>query len=195
MGENICKIHLASPGELPHMHQKGMMMRWVEGPEHLIRGRETPVGGDDVGCNITQSLKKLNALALHCGAPLSRGSDRDFPRTKFKNSLFSGTKKAVHEQAGVLLDLLVALNSDRGRQILEHERMLDAAFIGDQSAMCELCLGLQEWMKKDSFARAEVRNVSDAMGYVITFQERVTKRGGMGTLLVKNHLFFISLTA
>ena len=190
MGENIYNIHLASPGELLHMHQKGMMMRWVEGLEHLIRGRETAVGSDDVGRNITQSLKKLNTLALHYGALLSRGSDRDFPRTKFKNSLFSGTKKAAHEQAGVLLDLLVALNSDRGRQILEYERTLDAAFIGDQSAMCELCLGLQEWMKKDSFTRAEVRNVSDAMGYVITFQERVTKRGGMGTLLVKNHLFF-----
>jgi hypothetical protein len=188
MGENICNIHLASPGEILHMHQKGPMMRFVEGLEHLIKEKGTE--SDDVARNIGQSLKRLNILALHYGALLSRGSERNLPRTKFKNSLFSGTKKAGHEQAGVLLDLLLALVSDRGAQILQVERTLDYRYIGDQIAMCELCLGLQEWMKKDSIGRAELRDVPDAMGYFITFQEQVTKRGGMGTLLVKNHLFF-----
>ncbi len=188
MGENIYNIHLASPGEILHMHQKGPMMRFVEGLEHLIKEKGTE--SDDVARNIGQSLKRLNTLALLYGALLSRGSERDLPRTKFKNSLFSGTKKAGHEQAGVLLDLLLALVSDRGAQILQVERTLDYRYIGDQIAMCELCLGLQEWMKKDSIGRAELRDVPDAMGYFITFQEQVTKRGGMGTLLVKNHLFF-----
>jgi hypothetical protein len=188
MGENIHNIHLASPGELLHMHQKGPMMRFVEGLEHLIKAQGTD--SDEVGRNINKSLKNLNSVALHYGALLSRGSDRDLPRTKFKNSLFSGTKKAAHEQAGVLLDLLVALVSDRGRQILEYDRTLDPRFVGDQISMCELCLGIQQWMKKPSITRSELRLVPDAMAYFITFQERVTIRGGMGSLLVKNHLFF-----
>ncbi len=80
-------------------------MRWVEGLEFLIcdKGNES----DDVGRDIAATLKKFNTLAIHCSALLSRSSDRDFPRTKFKNSLFSGTKKAAHEQAGVSLDLLL----------------------------------------------------------------------------------------
>jgi hypothetical protein len=190
MGENVHNIHLASPGELLHMHQKGMMVRWVEGLSNLITGQHAPDESDDVARNIKRSLLSINTLALHYGALLSRGSDRDFPRTKFKNSLFSGTKKAAHEQAGVLLDLLVALNSDRGRQILEYERTLDPRYVADQITMCELCLGLQQWMKKPSFTRAELKKIPEAMACVITFQESVTKRGGMGTLLVKNHLCF-----
>jgi hypothetical protein len=170
------------------MHQKGPMMRFVEGLEHLTKEKGTE--SDDVARNTGQSLKRLNTLALLHGALLSRGSERDLPRTKFKNSLFSGTKKAGHEQAGVLLDLLLALVSDRGAQILQVERTLDHRHVGDQIAMCELCLGLQEWMKKDSIGGAELRDVPDAMGHFITFQEQATKRGGMGTLLVKNHLFF-----
>ena len=188
MGENIHNIHLASPGELLHMLQKGMMMRTVEGLENLIR--EKGNASDDVGRNIGTTIKKLNTLALHYGALLSRSSDRDLPRTKFKNSLFSGTKKAAHEQAGVLLDLLLAMVSDRGRQILGYERTLDARFVGDQVVMFELCLGLQQWMKKTSFTRNEVNRVPDTMAYIIRFQETVSKRGGMGSLLVKNHLFF-----
>jgi hypothetical protein len=190
MGDNVHNIHLATPGELLHMHQRGMMTRFVEGLGNLIYGQYAPDESAGVERNLARSVKAINTLALHYGALLSRGSDRDFPRTKFKNSLFSGTKKAAHEQAGVLLDLLVALNSDRGRQILEYERTLDPRYIADQISMCELCLGLQQWMKKPSFTRAELRKVPDAMGYVIKFQETATKRGGMGTLLVKNHLFF-----
>ena len=188
MGENIHNIHLASPGEILHMHQKGMMMRFVEGLDHLIR--EKGKDSDDVARNIGSTIKRLNTLALHYGALLSRSSDRQFPRTKFKNSLFSGTKKAAHEQAGVLLDLLLAMVSDRGRQLLMYERTLDSRYIGDQIVMCEYCLGLQAWMKKTSFTREEVRRTPNAMAYIIRFQEQVSKRGGMGGVLVKNHLFF-----
>jgi hypothetical protein len=45
-------------------------------------------------------------------------------------------------------------------------------------------------MKKSSFSRAEVNAVPATMAHIIRFQEQVSKRGGMGSLLVKNHLFF-----
>ena len=56
--------------------------------------------------------------------------------------------------------------------------------------MLEFCLGLEQWMKKPSFKKSEVRQLSSAMGYIIKFLDRMTKRGGMGNILVKNHLYF-----
>jgi hypothetical protein len=119
MGENIYNIHLALPGELLHMHQKGMMVRYCEGLEQLIhdRGQDSDVSGRNIGMTIL----KLNSLALHYGALISHSSDRNLPWTKFKNSLFAGMKKATHEQSGVLLDLLLALLSDCGCQIPQYE--------------------------------------------------------------------------
>ena len=187
-GSNPYNIHLASPGELLHMHQKGMMMRYVEGLKNLILDKSTD--SDKVHRRIRESLKRFDTLGLHYGGLMSRSSERDFPRTKFKTSLFSGTKKAAHEQAGVLLDLLLAMLSDRGRQILIHERTIKRCFLHDQIIMCDICLGLEEWMKKTSYSRNELKLVPCAMRYVITNVEATTKRGGMGTLLIKNHLYF-----
>ena len=133
--------------------------------EHPIRDEGS--ASDDVGHSIRAAVKRLNTLALHHGAPLSRSSHCDFPQTKFKNSLFSGTKKAAHKQAGVLHDLLLAMASDCGRQVLGCERALDTRFIGDQIVMCERCLGLQQWTKKTSFTGEEARMTPGAMAGVI----------------------------
>ena len=146
-GVNPHGIHLASPGELLHMHQKGMMTRYVEGLSNLFFVKKEDAG-NRIYRKVKVSHRRLDQLGLHYGALLSRSSERDLPRTKFKNSLFSGTKKAAHEQAGVLLNLLLAMLSDRGRQIMLYERTIEISFLNDQIKMCELCLGLEEWMKK-----------------------------------------------
>ena len=86
-----------------------------------------------------------------------------------------------------MLDLLLAMLSDRGMQTLECERTLNST---NMMRARELCLGLQQWMKKSSFSRAEVNAVPATMAHIVRFQEQVSKRGGMGSLLVKNHLFF-----
>ena len=187
-GSNRYNIHLASPGELLHMHQKGMMVRFVEGLKNLILSKSKE--SDKVSRRIRESLKAFDTLSLRYGGLLSRSSERDFPRTKFKNSLFSGTKKAAHEQAGVLLNLLLGMLSDRGRQILVYERTLLLTYVQDQILMCEICLGLEEWMKKTSYTAREIRNVPDAMRYVIDNVKATSQRGGMGNLLIKNHLYF-----
>jgi hypothetical protein len=186
-GANPHGIHLASPGEILHMHQKGMEVRFVEGLGNLLHSKKNE--GSVIERAMKKSLKRFDSLALQYGCLMSRSSERDLPRTKFKNSLFSGTKKAAHEQAGVLLSLLVAMLSDRGRQILLYERTISPALLTDQITMCELCLGLEEWMKKPSYTRADVRKVPDVISYVMGYVDATLKRGGMGNLLIKNHLF------
>eukprot|EP00980_Cylindrotheca_fusiformis_P030369 scaffold24712_cov357-Cylindrotheca_fusiformis.AAC.1 len=74
------------------------------------------------------------------GILLGRQSDRDKPRTKFKNSLFSTAKKAGHEHSGVCLNLLLAMLTDRGRQLLLEERRLRPEFVENQIYATELCL-------------------------------------------------------
>jgi hypothetical protein len=186
MGENPNNIHLASPGELLHMIQKGMEERVVEGLKNFVI--DAPDDSDKKKRRRHASLRELDNLGLYYGSLIGRQSDRDFPRTKFKSSLFSGTKKAGHEQAGVLLNLVISMISDRGRQILLYERTLSASHVHDQVLLFELSLGLEEYLKKTSFSSAEVRNTHKAMQYILHTLDNVTKRGGMGNLLIKNHL-------
>ena len=187
-GVNLHSIHLASPGEILHMLQKGMEVRYVEGLAFLLMSKKDD-GNADVARRMKDSKRNLDDLGLQHGALLSRSSERDLPRTKFKNSLFSGTKKSAHEQAGVLLDLLVAMLSDRGRQIVLFERTIGNAFLLDQITVCELCLGLEDWMKKPSFQRLDAKKVPKTAGCVMEHVDATLKRGGMGAPLIKNHLF------
>jgi hypothetical protein len=149
-GANPHGIDLGLPGEILHMHQRGMVGRFIEGLENLFLAKKYE--GSLIERNLKQSQKQLDQVALQYGGLLSRASDRDFPRSRF-----SGTKKAAHEQAGVLLNFLLAMLSDRGRQIILYKRTIDPSYLTDQITMCELCLGLEGWMKKPSFTRAECR--------------------------------------
>ena len=118
-GHNKYKTHFNTMGELLHMHQKGAMVRviesllykWKEGSKIMFRHVSPPVHQK----NIQTSLDNLNFLGHQIGAMLSRQSDRNKPRTKFKNNLFQQTKKTAHEQSGVLLCVLLAMLTDRGR--------------------------------------------------------------------------------
>jgi hypothetical protein len=90
-----------------------------------------------------------------------------------------------------LIDLLLAMVSDGGRQILLYERTLTQTYVEDQITMCELCLGLEEWMKKTSYKSTECRsaNLHGAITFVLGYVEQTLVRGGMGSLLIKNHLY------
>ena len=49
----------------------------------------------------------------------------------------------------MLLSLLLAVISDRGREIMLNERKITESRIEDQVQMIELILGMEEWMKAD----------------------------------------------
>ena len=97
-GANRFNIHLASPGELLHMVQKGACTRSIEGFVEMWTNPN--VAQDDVTAveNNHKSailLDQLDHLGKVYGGYLSRQSDRDRPRTKFRSSLFKNCKVSV----------------------------------------------------------------------------------------------------
>jgi hypothetical protein len=70
-----------------------------------------------------------------------------------------------------------------------YEHTIKETYISDQVSMLELCLGLEEWMKKTSYIRAECHNLPDAIAYVLSYVAQTLKKGGLGSLFFKNHLY------
>lgn len=98
-GANPFNIHLASPGELLHMVQKGVCIRAIEGWVEMWK--KPSVVQDDVTAvdNVHRSsilLDELDHLGKVYGGYLSRQSDRNRPRTKFRSSLFKNCKVSTH---------------------------------------------------------------------------------------------------
>eukprot|EP00980_Cylindrotheca_fusiformis_P015816 scaffold4629_cov75-Cylindrotheca_fusiformis.AAC.1 len=190
-GCNAENIHMGCPAELLHMHQKGLCIRCIEALEHMIRGCLEHINGIPVAAkqvNIKVTLEELNKLGHEYGGMLNHQSDRDLPRTKFKNSLFSTTKKAGHEHAGVLLNLLLAMLSDRGRQILLEHRTINEGPLEDKVYLFELALCFESWLRKDVYHRSELENLQEGLNHYVDHVRNTCHRKGMGPLLIKNHL-------
>ena len=196
-GSNKAKTHLNTCGEVLHMHQKGAMERVIESFVYVWKkGKNVAIDNVSMSSkqkNINSSLENLNHLGHQMGGFLNRQSDRNKPRTKFKNSLFTTTKKCAHEQAGVLVCVLLALLSDRGRQICIEERTMADEWIENQVYIIELILMVEIWLKKDEFPREHVMDPPRLAKAIAFYMDRLTAicpREGMGMLLIKNHLMF-----
>lgn len=113
MGANQFNIHLGTPGELLHMLQKGACVRIIEGFVYMWKN---PVEKDDVPSvknnnRSAQLLEELDQLGKINGAHLTRQSDRDQPRTKFRSSLFEKTKVSYMLYYVFTLQLLLIISS------------------------------------------------------------------------------------
>ena len=98
-GANRFNIHLATPGELLHMVQKGACTRSIEG--FVEMWKNPSVVQDDVTAvenhhKSTILLDQLDHLGKVYGGYLFRQSDRNKPRTKFRSSLFKNCKVRTH---------------------------------------------------------------------------------------------------
>ena len=174
------------------MHQLGGMKRGIEAYENLICGNVE----DDYGSvaaaytNVKSSLYKLSKIAYQYGGYLTRQSDRNFPRTKFGTYILNTAKKSGHEYAGIILNLLVASVSDRGREVLFIERKMEHDRIEDQVYMFELLLGLEEWLRGGEHTYKEIDKLQKAMYDYMDLVKLTCHRKGMGTKLIKYHLLF-----
>eukprot|EP00980_Cylindrotheca_fusiformis_P006720 scaffold1399_cov109-Cylindrotheca_fusiformis.AAC.4 len=193
-GANAYNIHLASPCEVLHTIQKGPCSRIPEYMVFLIKnGRDIAldeISAAEAKVNIHSTISGLDILGKRMGILLGRQSDRDKPRTKFKNSLFSTAKKAGHEHAGVCLNLLLAMLTDRGRELLIKERGLHPRFLENQIYATELVLQVEEWFKSESFSREEMQpsKVRAAFDHFTTRITEICDREGSGTKTLKTHL-------
>ena len=70
------------------------------------------------------------------------------------------------------------------------ERKITESRIEDRVQMIELILGMEEWMKAGSPSYEEVKYLPLAIDDFITKINHCCQRDGMGTKLIKNHLYF-----
>ena len=191
-GSNRNNIHLATPGECLHMYQLGIAKRQIEAFTFLIKGNVD----DEHGPTSTKkrgskaALDDIGFLAQKYGGQLSRQSERNFPRTKFSHSILCISKRDAHDYAGMLIGLLLALVSDRGREIMQMEREMNENQIADQVHFIELILGMEEWLKHGHPTKAQISKLSDVINDFIVKVNLNGQREGMSTKLIKNHLYF-----
>ena len=194
-GSNRHGGHLATPGEFLHMHQKGALKRSVESFEYQFR-KGTKIVLDEKSLakkqkGVTKGIDNINYIGHQVGVLLARQSDRNKPRTKFKNALLTTTKKSAHEHAGVVLCLLVALLTDRGRQICLEERTMDEDFLDNFVYIFEMVLIVEQWLSQDSLPGEEVldsERLYKALSVYIDNVGKICQREGMGAKVPKNHL-------
>lgn len=194
-GSNRLGVHFASPGEFLHMHQKGALKRSVESFEYQFKGGtqilldEQTLAEKQVG--ITKGIDSINHAGHQVGVILSRQSDRNRPRTKFKNALLSTTKKTGDEHGGIVLCLVILLMTDRGRQICLQERTMNEDFLDNFVYVFEMVLIMEQWLKQPSFQAEELQDhgrLFEAFAVYIENVGQICQREGMGSNLPKNHL-------
>ena len=191
-GANPHNIHFATPGECLHMHQLGAEKRSIEAFQNLLCGKVNDEYGDvaSSSTNIQSTLSKISYLAYRYGGCLVRQSERNLPRTKFRTLILNTANREGHEYAGIILNLLLAIISDRGREILLEERKMKPERIDDQIYIFELLLGMEEWLKSGQHTYREITKVGEAMNGLMKIVKLTCQREGMGTKLIKFHLLF-----
>jgi len=181
---NKNKIHLASPGECLHMHQLGCAKRAVESFDYFV------MKSNDIKGHKAMAKKEMETIAQSYGAMLSRQSDRDFPRVKFTSAFLSATKKEGKDYAGILLGLVVALVSGLGKETLCTKAHITTQSINSLIYTIELILFMEEFWKKGKIMKRQLGSLKKMIDHFVTQINDNCNREGMGTKLIKNHLFF-----
>ena len=188
---NPHNIHLASPGECLHMHQLGVSKRAIEAFSDFVMGRINPETTKKQKGTRTKALEAISHLAQKYGALLTRQSDREFPPTKFTSPILTATKKEGKEYAGMLLSLLIAIISGKGKDELVSQPNIDSTSLGQQVYVIELIIGMEQFLKEGSLTRTELLYLPKMIIHFLNKINSVCKRAtGMGTNLIKNHLYF-----
>ena len=192
-GCNPNNIHMATPGECLHMHQLGVAKRAVESITDFVFGRTiiTEEGETKVRAKRKVALEALTELTRNYGAKLTRQSDRDFPRTKFTSNILQPAKKEGSDYAGILLSLVVTLSSDEGKHILTTKAAITEEQIEKLIYTLELILGMEEFLKHGRISPDDIPKLKKMIDHFLTeINENLKRKKGMGTNLIKNHLYF-----
>ena len=81
--------------------------------------------------------------------------------------ILNTSKKESHEYAGIILNLLIAIVSDGGREILFDERSMMKEHIQNEVLMFELLLGMKEWLKSGVYTYEEIEKLLMAINKFI----------------------------
>ena len=190
-GANKFGIHLATPGELLHMHQLGCAKRAVEAFGDLVMGH-TNKAVNNAGKQKQKAYDNFGSIAQQYGAILSRQSDKDLPEARFPSQqILNEKKKEGKDFAGILLCLMLALLSDVGIFNAKNRTKIDDATLKGQIETFELILGMEEFLKQGKITHGSVNGLTLLIDDFINKINKNCKRAeGNGTNLIKNHLYF-----
>ena len=186
-GENSHNIHLATPGECLHMHQLGAAKRAIEAFGCLFKKK----ADDDRRAKRADGFQCMGRLAFDYGHSLSRQSERDLPnRLTFTCDLLITTKKEGKDWSGIILNLLVAIISQKGKDIMNKMALITDTQVKGQIETLEIILLMEEFLKKCNMEKRNLKNLPKFVDNFINLINKNCKRGGNGTNLIKNHLYY-----
>ena len=128
------------------MHQLGAEKKTIKSFENFLCGNVN----DDYGniaslyTNIKSIWYKISHLVYKYGRFLVWQSEQNLPRTKFRIHILNTANKKGHKYARIILNLLLAIISNRAKQILLEERKIKSEHIDNQIYIFELLLGMEE---------------------------------------------------
>lgn len=129
-----------------------------------------------------------SAVQTH-GLALQRQSDRDLPRSRFRQGIVKCTKRAAHEEVGVVIVVLLIFTShkhpvaDMLFEQLGEQRV--AAFI----QLFEYLLTFEAWLRQPEFTHAELRSAIIYLPNMLEFYKKVVNRRiGRGMKISKFHM-------
>jgi hypothetical protein len=132
----------------------------------------------------------INSLTSLYGELFSRHSDRDMPRLKFSNAIQEG-KLMANDYPGVLLLLVVVMNSSEGRKVLGGRtagKLSEVGGLDDWIMLVEMLLMWELWLKSDKIALSHLKRAQHKHWYLMYLIRKVgNRRSGMGLKIVKFH--------
>ena len=188
-GSNEWGIHLATPGELLHMHQLGCAKRAVEAFDDLINGKTVETGETKKICS--QGWSNLTLIAQRYGALLSRQSDRAFPQTKFSSTfLLSTSMKEGRHYAGIMLCLIVTIVSRIGKFNCKERTNITNRALQGQIRTMELLLGIEEFLKRGTIKVNQIQQFKKFIDHLVqTIIQNCLRNRGNGNKFIKTHLY------
>ena len=162
-GNNSHKIHFATPGECLHMHQLGVAKRSLEVLKDSITKKDDDRRGQRV-----QAQDQLSLIANKFGNMLLRQSDRNFPRTNFTSEILEHTKKNGKDYPGVILCLVLALLSNKAKDVLNSKAFVDNSKINHWIQTLEYILFFDKFFQQYGLLKIHLKRLPSLVNDFVT---------------------------
>lgn len=136
----------------------------------------------------SKRAKEMNNLAALYGVCLHRQSDRNKPVTDFSQGVRKG-KLMAKEFRGVMLVLLCAIRSTKGKRIMEQcPTLREVGRRKDWMMLLETLLQWERWLKQDTMEVNTVKRAKEKHKEIMYLMRKIANRTeGMGLKIVKFH--------
>ena len=178
---NDTGIHGGTPLEILHAIYLGIFL--------YVRDCFFEQSGSD-----SKLSEDINSLCIKYGQKFSRQSNRDMPKTKFAKGIRKG-KLQAKEFVGIMLVLLTALRSTKGRDLLtnRNNRENNAQFLEEGRyknwlMLLDTLLQWDSWLTSDVMLRHDVRRSLKKHRWIMYLIKKIGQRQrGMQLKLLKFH--------